>query len=448
MPGSRTRIMLWMTGLLVLPTTVSGELTPGQMERVTPVVRVFEQARGAVVNISATMEVENYQRMLPFGFFDDQFGSPRYRKRTARYTSIGSGFVIHEDGYVVTNAHVVMSAVDQKVIFADGTEYEADRVAVDEKHDLAVLKISSDQPLPMIKLGRSDDLMIGEAVIAIGNPLGYEHTVTSGIISALNRKLTFSEDVEYEGLIQTDASINRGNSGGPLLNVLGELIGINTAIRGDAQNIGFAIPVDTLRMLMPEILSVEHRKRLQTGLRLSWRDRVHVVEATGPAARAGIEPGDELLRVGDIPIRQDFDFYIIMLNASAGDVFDLELQRDGRSFHAKLEPREIPIPDGAHLLKQRCGLSVEMMSRDDMKRIHPSLEAGLLITSVEHGSPGDRAGFTRGHIIFRIGKYFPKDLTEVGLLLEKAAAGETMVFGVLEVRRQAVWVLQGEIALR
>src|SRR4029077_5962719 len=133
---------------------------------------------------------------------------------------------------VVTNAHVIQQAAEQKVIFADKSEFEAEKVAIDEKHDLAILRIKSTKTFPALTPGRSNDLMIGETVIAIGNPLGYGHTVTSGIVSAIDRELPLSEGVSYEHLIQTDASINRGNSGGPLLNIKGELIGINTAIRG------------------------------------------------------------------------------------------------------------------------------------------------------------------------------------------------------------------------
>ena len=155
-----------------------------------------------------------------------------------------------------------------KVIFADGRELEAEIVAVDTEHDLTVLSVKTHEPIQAIKLGRSDDLMIGETVIAVGNPLGFQNTVTVGVVSALDRTLRFSDRVSYQGLIQTDASINPGNSGGPLLNINGELIGINTAIRGDAQNIGFAIPVDQLRALLPEILDIERLKRARIGMRL------------------------------------------------------------------------------------------------------------------------------------------------------------------------------------
>lgn len=446
---TRTLTVLLLPAVAAATVRAAETTTPSRVSlRRTPVVEVFEKNRGAVVNISATMEVENYESIFPQGLFNEFFDGMLARPIRRKYTSIGSGFVIHPDGYVVTNAHVVMRAVDQRVIFADETEFEADRIAVDEKHDLAILKINSGKPCQAVTLGRSDDLMIGETVIAIGNPLEYQHTVTSGIISALNRTLTFSEQVEYKGLIQTDASINRGNSGGPLLNVLGELIGITTAIRGDAQNIGFAIPVDQLHSLLPEMLSIRHRKRLEVGLRLDWHEGVRVAEAKGPAAQAGIRTGDELISVAGKSIRQDADYYIYLLGITADDSLDMVLKRDSREIKATVKPAAIPIPDAAKLLRQRTGLSVRALTREQAAKIHPQLRAGLQITNVEYGSPAHQAGFVEGYIIVQIGKYAPNNLDEVAVLLESLPAGERVQFRVLEVQRRQILLLQGELAVR
>jgi len=443
-----------LTGLLLLAVLVpmlnaAETATPDRRSlRRTPVVEVFEKNRGAMVNISATLEVENYQSIFPQGLFNEFFDGMLSRPTRRQYTSIGSGFVIHSDGYVVTNAHVVMRAVDQRVILADGTEFEADRIAVDEKHDLAILKIGSKTPCQAVTLGRSDDLMIGETVIAIGNPLEYQHTVTSGIISALDRTLTFSDKVEYKGLIQTDASINRGNSGGPLLNVVGELIGITTAIRGDAQNIGFAIPVDQLHNLLPEMLSIRHRKRLEVGLKLDWHDGVRVAEAKGPAAQAGIRTGDELVSVAGKLIRQDADYYIYLLDINADDSLEMVLKRGSQQIKASVKPATIPIPDAAKLLRQRTGLSVRALTREQAAKIHPQLRAGLLITQVEYGSPAHQAGFVEGYVIVQIGKYAPNNLDEVAVLLESLPAGERVQFRVLEVQKRQILLLQGDLTVR
>ena len=214
--------------------------------RRTPLVRVVEQVRDSIVNISASGRVN-----VPYHDIFDLFFE-RQRRRTV--FSVGSGFVIHESGYIVTNAHVVDASRDLRAAFANGEEYEATTLVSDRAHDLAILRIRPERPVVPIPMGRSDDLMPGESVIAIGNPLGYANTVTSGIVSALGRRIEFSPDLVYEDLIQTDAAINPGNSGGPLLNILGELVGINTAIKPGAENIGFAIPVDRLRALLPAML--------------------------------------------------------------------------------------------------------------------------------------------------------------------------------------------------
>ncbi len=417
------------------------ELTPSQRARRTPIVDVFERTKDAVVNIAATQVVERTVGLSPF---DELFGNGR--KQRYEQTSLGSGAVIHPQGYVITNAHVVARAAKLKVIFANKTEHEAEAVAVDEQHDLAVLKIKDKGPFPAITLGRSNDLMIGETVIAIGNPLGYEHTVTTGIVSAVNRELPVSQDVTYRDLIQTDTSINRGNSGGPLMNVLGELIGLNTAIRSDAQNIGFAIPVDTVRKLLPDILSVEQRRRIQIGLRLGWRDRVYVVEASGPAEKAGVEVGDEVVRVDGQPIHQDLDYYVHVLNVDSKQSITLELNRKGKRLTATIQPKAIPIPDGAQLMLTKFGLKVQPLTADLAQQL--DLEGGLIITDVEQGSPAAEAGFARNLIIVRIGRYFPSDMAELGLLLEKVRRGEKARFTVYEVRRQFIQVLEGELVAR
>ena len=322
------RMWLLVTGGLLV--VLAAAPRPGQSDelslRRTPVVVVFEAARDAVVNISSTEVVEVRDR------FDRLFDRRRPRPRRLERTSVGSGFVIHPEGYIVTNAHVVARSTGRRVTFADGREYDAIVIASDREYDVAILKIEPPQPLPTLAFGRSDDLMVGETVVAIGNPLGYQHTVTAGVVSAINRDLEFDRDLVMSGLIQTDASINPGNSGGPLLNVLGELIGVNTAIRGDAQNIGFAIPVDQLRRLLPELLDVERRYRIETGLHLvaAVEPRVDSVKSGSAAERAGINPGDVLRKVNGETVDEAVDFHIALIGRQPGDELRLELARGGR----------------------------------------------------------------------------------------------------------------------
>lgn len=437
-----------MIGLVIAAEATVGAqsaqrpLTASQKARRTPIVEVFERTKDAVVNIAATQIVE---RKLQFGLFDELF-NPRDRTRRYAQTSLGSGAVIHRQGYVITNAHVVAHAAALKVIFANKTEHEAEAVAVDEKHDLAVLKIKGEGPFPALTMGRSSDIMVGETAIAIGNALGYEHTVTSGIVSALHRKLPVAQNVVYDDLIQTDASINRGNSGGPLLNILGELIGLNTAIRSDAQNIGFAIPADSIRKLLPDILSVEQRRRIQIGLRLGWRDKIYVSEVSGPAEEAGVEVGDEVLQVDGIPVHQDLDYYVHVLNVDLKKGLVLELKRGQKHFKATIHPKAIPIPDGAQLLRRKFGLQVQPLTPELAEQL--DLKGGLVITGVDADSPAGMAGFRRGLIVVRIGNYFPTDMDGLGMMLEKVKRGDKLKFLVYQVLRYDIQVLEGELSAR
>lgn len=424
----------------------AAELTASQALRRTPVVDVFERCKDAVVNVSTTQVVERRSRRGFDSMFDELFDFPR---ETRRYelTSVGSGFVIHQDGYVVTNAHVVARTVERRVIFPDGTQYEADLVALDVEKDLAVLKIDAPRKLPTLKLGRSDDLMIGETVIAIGNPLGYQHTLTSGVVSALNRSLEVRGQVMYQGLIQTDASINPGNSGGPLLNVLGELIGINTAIRGDAQNIGFSIAVDELRRALPEMLDVERRYGIEVGLELTVDDeaRVTQVAAGSPAESAGVSVDDRVIAVDGVKLNSGIDFCIDLIGRRSGDRVKVDLLRAGRPVEATLVIRERPRPDGLALAASRFGVTTRPLTPEETRQL--GLRAGgLLLGDVHAGGPADEAGLFRGDILIAIDRTEVKNLDDLGTKLDSIPAGRTIDIVVLRPRERALY--SGSITLR
>ena len=406
-------ICVLATGLMSRPSWAQSD--PREARR-SPIVRVVEQVRDSVVNISATGLVQ-MQRRDPFF---DLFFIPEMRRQVT--TSVGSGFVMHEAGYVVTNAHVVDRSIDLRVTLADGTEYEATVLVSDPAHDLAVLRIRPDRPLTPIPMGRSDDLMPGETVIAIGNPLGYATTITSGIISALHRRIEAGAGTAYEDVIQTDASINPGSSGGPLLNILGELVGINTAIRPGAENIGFAIPVDQLRALLPDMLefAIAQGRRIDLGLRVEGLETPRVVEvAAGSSAdQAGIRVGDELLRVGHKPVARDIDFYISMLGRSVGDRVAIELRRNGKTRQVALRLTETPKPDGAALALEKFGLVVEELTPGAARHFGARTDAGVIVMGVEQRSPAHRAGCKRGDLLVRIGRHRTTGLDELGQLLD------------------------------
>ena len=424
-----------------------------RQRRRTPVVEVFEQARDAVVNISATQVIQ-VRSFNPFDqLFEDMFQVPpdqRSSRRQITRTSVGSGFVLHPEGYVVTNAHVVSRTAERKVIFADGREYDARVIAADPQRDLAVLKIDVDRPLAAVELGRSGDLMVGETVIAIGNPLGYQHTVTSGVVSAVDRELPVSEEVTFRGLVQTDASINPGNSGGPLLNVLGQLIGVNTAIRADAQNIGFAIPVDQLREVLPQMLAVERRYGLDTGLVV--RDGmsgcvVAEVRPDSPAAAAGLAPNDVIHAVQGQSIRSAIDLHIALIGRKPGDAVTLSVGRVG---DVTLTLADRPRPDGARLLRQRLGLTALPLEPRMARAMGIPSAAGraLLIDQVDPDGPAQQAGVERGDVMLQIGQHETASLDDVGDLLDAIAPDTALTLDVLRLQARTLYRLRVRLVAR
>src|SRR5205823_12274865 len=243
---------------LALPAVAAARGAESDPERRSLVVQAVEKASPAVVNVSTEQVVE--RRASPFPFPQDPFFEEFFRDfvdprpRRFKTTSLGSGVIVAADGTIMTNVHVIERASRVRVTLNDQREFDATLVGADADADIAVLRVKAGGDLPHIPFGTSADLMIGETVIAIGNPFGLSHTVTTGVVSALNRSLN-TDGRTYYDFIQTDASINPGNSGGPLLNIKGELVGINTAIYGKAQGIGFAIPISRAKRIVQELIS-------------------------------------------------------------------------------------------------------------------------------------------------------------------------------------------------
>ncbi|MCP3904016.1 MAG: PDZ domain-containing protein [Planctomycetes bacterium] len=437
-----------MLAVLIVATAgvpVAADQAADRRLRRTPVVEVFEEARDAVVSISAT-EIVSVRSRSPFdSFFDEFFEMPQRRSRERRVHSVGSGFVIHPDGYIVTNAHVVARTTERKVIFGNDRVYDARIIASDASRDLAILKIDADESLPTLELGRSNDLMVGETVIAIGNPLGYQQTVTTGVVSASERDIQVSRDLTFSGLIQTDASINPGNSGGPLLNAVGELIGVNSAIRGDAQNIGFAIPVDQLREVLPELLDVERRNGIVSGLVVDSlaEPRVTEVRNGSPADEAGIVAGDVLLAIDDEPVREGIDFDIALLPCRPTDALNLTLRRSGRTVQARLELAARPAPDGVALGQEKLGARVRLVAFEGRRRT-----TGLRIDRVQPGGPAAEAGVVEGDILLAIGRRYVSSVEELGRLLDGVEPGTILPIRILRIERRRKLQMEGPIQIR
>ena len=425
---------------LTLGVGLSDAVTSDIVRRRTAVVEVFERVKESVVNISTTQIIEVRSS---FGFdslFNELFDFPQ-RVQKYEQQGMGSGFVVHPDGYIVTNAHVVAQTAKRKIIFADGTKHDARIVAIDHRHDLAILKIIDNiSHLQPIKLGTSIDLMVGETVIAIGNALGYQHTVTTGVISAMNRELRPQKNVRFTGLIQTDASINPGNSGGPLLNVLGQLIGINTAIRADGENIGFAIPVDHLRQLLPELLY-----DIVTGLQVSTDGSCKVVKVAegSPAANAGIRVDDKIVQLDGQFINTDIDYHVALIGRRPSEGIPLRVRRGTRTIRLVLEPAIRPPPDGGELLARHFGLTVVPLTEQTARSIGLP-QVGLLIKNVEPGGPAHE-NILRGDVMVLIGNHPVTNLDRVGLMLEDIQPNEKIT--ITTRRRHPRYIEQSTIQI-
>jgi serine protease Do len=424
--------------------------------RRTPVVEVVEQCRTAVVNISTTRRFLIQRGIGPFDILlGERFLLPPPEQ--VEQQSIGSGFLIDASGYIVTNAHVLAQAVQQTIILADGTRLQAEAVARDPERDLAILKVSGPAPLPFLTLGRSNDLMIGETVIVVGNPLGLQHTCTTGIISALHRKLVFSRGVTYEDLIQTDASINPGNSGGPLLNINGELIGVTSAIRGDAQNIGFAIPVDQLREMLPVYLDIERIRRVELGMHLaeelgnSASDSVRVVIARvdegSPAAKAGLEKGDVVRAINGQATPTFMDAFGILRDVPAGKPLEVTVGRGGKIETKSVKMIAITKSYASKLLAERFGIEVREMTAEEIRALRVARPLGLVVTRVDARSEAAENGLSPGDFINRIGQASVLSLDALGHALTRVKPRQRVAVGVLRIEDGGQGVLQGDMLL-
>ncbi|HET7903622.1 MAG TPA: trypsin-like peptidase domain-containing protein [Candidatus Eisenbacteria bacterium] len=338
--------------------------------RRTAIVRAAERVGPSVVTLSVvqTRVVQTSPLLLGDDFFEPFFRDmvPQYRYRE-QIPSMGSGFIISKDGYVITNEHVIRGAEQIKAILPDGRNFDGKVIGAHPQYDLAVVKIEG-KNLPAAPLGTANDLMIGEWAIAIGNPFGFllndvQPTVTAGVVSATHRDIKpQNEDGGiYKNMIQTDAAINPGNSGGPLLNARGEVIGVNTFIfskgGGGSIGIGFAIPIDVAKKVVEEIIKYGKVRNVWIGVR-TWEltpyvserlgtvDRnglyVSVVERGSPADKAGMKVGDIIRKVNGIPIRDVREAYRAIFGANVGDVVTLTADRDTKQITFKLTLEEAP----------------------------------------------------------------------------------------------------------
>jgi len=419
------------------------------LARRTPIVELVERVKACVVNIHSERLVQNGQ-------------TPQELIALAptqnRINGMGTGIIIDQRGYIVTNHHVVEDVNSIRVKLSDGTSCNAQVVARSHEQDLALLKIDVNQKLPVMPLGTAQDLMVGETVTAIGNAYGYEHTVSSGIVSAIKRDVTLNKEISYKSLIQTDACINPGNSGGPLINVNGELIGVNVAIRAGAQGIGFAIPVDTMIRVVGDMLKTKHRQLTYDGMTV--RDQldstpdglirtvvVERVEPGSPAAQANLQKGDAIVRLGDTAILCSFDVDRALLDRNANDRLTVAFRRQGQESKAELvlQSTSGTKTNVAETVWRKLGITVSSMNGEAISRVNRQLHGGLEIVQLNPDGAAGRAGIKKGDILVGLHQWETLTLDNVAFVVTNPELSTFMPLSFYIVRGGQVrrgWIQQ------
>ena len=395
-------------------------------------VELSKRVKPGVVNISTKKVVKSggkvFRQFSPpsrerdpfrdfFGedFFNRFFGDMPQRDFVQR--SLGSGFIIDKEGYIITNNHVIEGASEIHVRLSTEKEFDAEVIGRDSKTDLALIKIKSWSDLPVVELGDSDKVEIGEWVMAIGNPFGLSHTVTVGIVSAKGRVIGSGP---YDDFIQTDASINPGNSGGPLFNINGEVVGINTAIVASGQGIGFAIPINEAKQIIPQLkkegkvirggigvyvqkLTPELAKSF--GLEKSKGALVADVIPGGAAEAGGILRGDVIVKFDGKEIDEMNELPRLVASTPVGKEVEVEVLREGKPLKLKLKVGELKDeapPPTVEKAEIELGMNVQEITPEIARQLQLKDPGGVIVTQVEPGSPAEEAGVQRGDVIREI----------------------------------------------
>lgn len=397
-------------------------------------INLVKGVNPAVVNISTVSKRKLVQPFFEFSpFFDDFFGGRPPQPRYRRETSLGSGVIINKEGYILTNDHVVRDAESIRVKLSNEKIYNGKVVGEDPKTDLAVIKISAREELPMAVLGDSDKLQVGQWAIAIGNPFGLDRTVTVGVVSATGRSNMGIET--YEDFIQTDASINPGNSGGPLLNIYGEVIGINTAIVAAGQGIGFAIPINMAKQVVGQLIKkgsvtrswlgvsiqpVTEEIARSFGLKKAHGALVSDIMAGSPAEKAGLKQGDIITSFAGKEIKDARQLQMIVADTPAGQKVEMEIFRDGKPYKlavtlagsdsAAMKPKSVAPQSGWF------GMTVEELPRN----LRVRGLSGVIVTEVEPDGIAAEAGIRPGDVIVSVNQKRIASLSDYARIMKEA----------------------------
>ena len=405
-----------------------------------------EKVRNGVVNIQVGKRVKNTGMEQfggsPFGEFFGPFGG-RGNTPERRQQGVGSGFIMSEEGYILTNNHVVEGADQIRVKLASGKEFEGRVVGRDPKTDLALVKIAGHSDLQPLKLGNSDDLKVGNWVVAVGSPFGLEQTVTAGIVSAKGRVIGSGP---YDNFIQTDASINPGNSGGPLINLQGEVVGINTAIVASGQGIGFAIPINMAKEIAPQLQKQGHVTRgllgvaiqnvtpelaKSLGLKESKGALVSQVAPGGPADKAGIEQGDVIVSFDGRIVEDSKDLPRIVASTTVGKTVTVKLLRDGKEVERQAKVGEMEEENTTETeqgpIHPSLGVAVQNLTPQIARELGLKKSTGVVVTGVEPGSPAAEASIQSGDVIQAVNRKPVKNVEDFVKIVEKAKGSGSLL---------------------
>jgi serine protease Do len=453
--------LLFASAILIVPVSeMSAVASSSTTQTPASFSGLAKEAAPSVVNIRSITVIKagrSFQQMPfqnpfgendPFGDFFERFFQDQI-PRDYRQQGLGTGFIIDKDGYILTNNHLVEDTSEIRVTLADKREFKAEIIGRDSKTDLALIKIEDAKDIEPLPLGDSDELEVGDWVVAIGNPFGLENTVTAGIVSAKYRDIGTSS---YDSYIQTDASINRGNSGGPLMNTDGEVIGINSAIysqSGGSVGIGFAIPINMAKDLLPQLKKGKVVRawmgvliqKITSDLKNAFKLKddkgalISDVVPEGPAEKAGFKRGDIILSFDGKDIEESNDLPYIVSLTPVGKTVDVGILRDGRKQTIKIELGELPEEEESIMGSREpststssLGLYIQDLTPELARRYGLSDTSGLIVVQVDSNSSAYEAGIRSGDLILEVDREQMEDVGQFNRKIEGYKKGDKILF--------------------
>jgi serine protease Do len=406
--------MILIAAFVVLVPLAPGQQQLPNFDRRSPVVLAVQNVGPAVVNIRTLGKVA-----VPRNPFFQRMDSYDYGLAER---SLGSGVIVHEDGYVITNEHVVRMAERIQVALKDGRVCDATLVNTNVDSDLAVLKLNASPPFAVATLGNSDDLLVGETTIALGNPFGLDSSVTSGILSGTGRSVPFRGRLVFRDFLQTSAIIHPGNSGGPLLDINGRVIGINVAIDNRGPGIGYAIPVNRVKTVMTELLDPEVTRYAWLGFEAgsdAGNLIAHRVSPGGPAEAAGLKNGDHILAVGERSVKSPFELNVALQSRDLDEPVPVRYRRAGQEAVAQVAFKPLTLQNLAKGDRASIhGLSVTNLTQAVAGKLHlPENVRGPIVLEVEQGSGAEQIGLKQGDVIVQVESVAVPDIQQLERVL-------------------------------